>query len=320
MCNMQLQLINSVSYGNVIPAYRKRCDSCGLAMPVLQNDVFIKSPAKQVSFGMTPDAYFGIRGLITKRFVSGLSPQTLKELSEYALSQFKDIALQLEKKGLDIDTFIKDVMSFTTKIKQGLDEQFGEGNYVFVSVGQSPAIFAEILKEMGVETAICPISNLTNAGKIFKSPSFTDKFQTYLKYMENVGLSPEKIKTSNKAYIFTDYTNTGSSLKTFKKILCANGYQEVITRGDKALNNVLHPYQGSAMLVSLQGLLPRKDDFCKKFIKDYLKVMRLKHFSPIFRLPYWKIDKINDYMTDAEQVNANFNMLKFLILKKMLNL
>ena len=61
----------------------------------------------------------------------------------------------------------------------------------------------------------------------------------------------------------------------------------------------------------------KEEKFVESFVDKYLWEMRLKEqYSPTFRLPYEKIDKVQEFK-DKMIVNEKFNMLKFLVIDKM---
>lgn len=226
--------------------------------------------------------------------------EKLKKLSKEEIKALIKIAKENVEKGLE-----QKVLKFTNILEESLNDKYGKNNYVFVSVGQSPAVFAEIMKLHGIESAICPISHLPSLDNVNNFLK-TENFKNYLEYLKTIGLDPQHIKKSDKKYIFTDYIATGKSLETFQKILRRNGFKS---------ENI--------KFVSLQEIAEEnyksygKDyPFIDTFIYKYIAscVLKIK-YSPSFVFPYYHINQVWEY-AKKNPINSNFNMLKFLIMNE----
>ncbi len=261
----------------------------------LSQDVFEKSNVKkEVSFKAWPKILSELNGVTTENYA---------KLSDIELKHLLDVA----KAKID-SKLAEDTTKFTDILKDNLDKLYKNKNYVFVSIGQSPAVLAEALNIKGVETAICPISKLgklDNVNNILKNP----ELKKYFDYLKKLGLGTDKIKSSKKHYVFVDYTVTGKSLKRFEELLRSK-------KGGYNLPNV--------EFISLQKILnsspqnEKEKQFIENFIKTAIHDRKLKDYSPIFKLPVEDIHKVQEYRNNTP-VNENFNMLKFIIMNKNIN-
>ncbi len=290
--------MNNLCVDNLNSVYK--INFCGTTIPhykplkPLGQDTFERTTSKkEISFEGWPKIFSEV-GAVTKEAVAKLSKAEMQHLTSVAKSKIDE-------------QLVGDVTRFSQILKRGLDNKFNK-NYVFVSIGQSPAVFGEALSTMGVKTAFCPISNLTNlggAGSILKNPQLSK----YFDYLKKMGLDPEKMKNSGKQYIFVDYSSTGRSLRIFEELL----------RNKKIGYNL-----PNVKFVSLQDLMEsckpssmEEINFMMDFLKNYVHNPRLKDFSPIFKLPSQDIHLVQQYR-DKTPANEKLNMLKFLVLNKVL--
>lgn len=108
------------------------------------------------------------------------------------------------------------------ELKENLDKEYGEGNYVFECIGTSPSLIARVFEFMGVETHYIPISDLRDV-ELYRlhdiiNNSHWDK-KHYENYLNQQGINSEMLKDNDKHYLFFDYTYSGNSLNLFKEIL-----------------------------------------------------------------------------------------------------
>lgn len=109
----------------------------------------------------------------------------------------------------------------TDFMKTSLDNKYGEGNYVVITIGRSLSSIGKVLGyKIGEENVInLPLSNATR----FSTPnSIKEIKQTEIEglkqYLDSVGLTKENIKNSDKKFILTDYCFSGQSLKATKNL------------------------------------------------------------------------------------------------------
>jgi len=299
---MQTKLVNYNLNLNPKVNYLLVNNSPRFSTPTLKRDVFEKRTIpKEIHFGYNLEASLRTLPKIFKE-IDGVTPESFSKMSKAKVKHLSAVANNFVKKEL-----VSDVLKATKILKDNLDKRYGAGKYVFVSIGQSPAVLAEMLSTIGVETAICPISLLSSniaADKMLKNPDL----QKYFEYLKKIGLDPEKIKISGKKYIFTDFFANGASLSNFREVLTDPkcGYD---------LPNVT--FEPLQYLLTPNIFIKNREDehFMEKFVSQYISNCELKNYSPIFRLPYENIHLVQEYR-DKTPASKSLNMLKFLTLER----
>ena len=206
------------------------------------------------------------------------------------------------------DNYAQDCIKFAEIFKNGLHSitlPKGYDKIKFISIGQSPAVLAETLGIMGLDTAIFPISKLAKLNDkqlkaIAKSESFQNYIKTYLANKDTFGLNLTAIQPHTK-YIFCDYTVSGSSLKNFEKLLEFAGLKN---------NN----FQFIDMETILEKGTKCNSDiaFVRKFLADNIQTATQKKlYSPIFTLD--ALSFLNKLHIDLKP-NPLFNKLKTLMI------
>lgn len=112
-------------------------------------------------------------------------------------------------------------------IKDKLNQEFGEGNYVVIPIGRSLSSIGKCLGNKIGDERVKPLPmssaarflDIDSADSKFYGLERTDAdFDMLKKYLDSMGLSKEEVKKSGKHYIFVDYCNTGRSLAGVKKL------------------------------------------------------------------------------------------------------
>ena len=142
----------------------------------------------------------------------------IKEYNSLNPKEVKNLRKILSDEQIEIrDSVIK-----LTKIVKNNLEQMSPDGYTFVSIGRSPDVIGKALEFQGADVKCCPISNLRfdfYADDLLSEPKYGPKLDLYKNYMDNIGLSSEKINNGKKKICFVDYTSSGSSLKNFQRLL-----------------------------------------------------------------------------------------------------
>ena|GEM_PF-3104585 len=114
-------------------------------------------------------------------------------------------------------------------LKKILDGKYGKDNYIFVSLGRSPAQIARVLEFSGVEVKYIPASNL-NYPHCYGNSEIADYFNFVL---SKQGLTKEKaaenFEKSGKKVVVCDYTQEGISLRKAEKVMHRAGYKSKFT-------------------------------------------------------------------------------------------
>lgn len=159
-----------------------------------------------------------------KQIQSVLKRVKKMNLEEYRLLTEQDKKI-LRKEAQKINDNIykvnpENVINISKIIKYNLDNKFGEGEYVLCSIGRSPALFANVFDNMGLETKICKYSKNNEYYNLFKGEKpIKSGFEKYKKYLDTMGLNVTSIKNSNKKFVFIDYEISGETLRQFEKII-----------------------------------------------------------------------------------------------------
>ncbi len=149
-----------------------------------------------------------------------------RRLSETEKNLLQIKAKYLPKGDIKDKADINDAIALTHTIIKKLDEEYGKGKYVFCSIGRSPALFANVLEAMGIESKICRYSAREDYSEFSSYSIITDKHEKlphiygeYKDYLANMGLDSKTIENSDKTYVFVDYVLGGHNLKTFQEII-----------------------------------------------------------------------------------------------------
>lgn len=141
------------------------------------------------------------------------------------LSEPEKKLLRLKVKYLPSANFndkadVDDVIALSHIIIDNLDKTYGKDKYVFCSIGKSPALFANVLEAMGIESKICRYSARKDLCKFhFCNNRYQQTYDEYKAYLNHLGLDSKTIKNSDKTYVFVDYVMGGRNLKTFQEII-----------------------------------------------------------------------------------------------------
>ena len=186
-------------------------------------------------------------------------------------------------------------------IKNGLNQVFGEGNYIVIPIGRSLSSIGKCLGyKIGEDNVkLLPMSN---AVRFLKPEKCEDEdFDALSEYLDSIGLSKKEIETSGKQYIFMDYCATGLSLLGAEKLLTS----------DKMYGNLENiKFVNIVSFLKQLKLEPSKDEFnpgINNFADDLDRMFchsRFKPYSQVkecYRLSDTKnsVMKPEDYKFDA---------------------
>lgn len=114
---------------------------------------------------------------------------------------------------------VDDCLNTAKSLKHLYDEEYGEGNWEYVSIGRSCANIAKTLTKLGVKSYIIPISGLQGGINDGKELTRQKGFEKYKNFIYEQGLNPLEIENSGKTYIFQDYCDSGKSLRLFEQFI-----------------------------------------------------------------------------------------------------
>lgn len=252
-------------------------------------------------------------------------------ISDYMKLSAKEIENIRKNKCADLDRERADInIELAIELKENLDKEYGEGNYVFEAIGTSPAPIARVMEFMGVETHYLPISNLRTKDEymIFDildgQPSWAKK--PYEEYLHKQGVSPDMLERNNKHYLFFDYTCSGHTLAMYKKIL----QQEFnIPVSDRikflSLNQKMYEFLGDELIDwerEHNALLnyENKSEKSKKIMKYVEHNFRESVAALYAGIPTISISMLRD-IKDADKVNLhrweNYQAYNFCVIDKL---
>lgn len=221
---------------------------------------------------------------------------------KFNIDDYKSLS-RLEKSVLrEVNPISKQValdsIQVATKIKQKLDKDYGEGKYVFCCIGTSPSGIARVLEFMGVETKYLPISKLNWLPNVSAWREYSDKFSNYEKFLDEQGISPEKVVNSDKHFLFYDYWQQGMSLIVFEEMMKKHFGLDLPNVSFESVNDLCY----RACLENLQ-----EPEYSKRYIQKYMDDMEIEEFGGVPHLPIENIDKIDECKFHENLLAKSFN-------------
>ena len=217
-------------------------------------------------------------------------------------------------------TAAKDTLPIAQKIKDFLDKKFGKGKYTFVSIGRSPVMVGRTLECMGVETKYVPISGLHPRynvdGEMVDNTLSYMILNKYIEYLKSIGLSRQKIKKSDKKFIFYDYTSSGDTLREMKKFFKKRIFFSFLgcKCAFRSLNKDIRQLFTPSGFLGIRHLTT--DFSAVSYIDKYLYGSLSATFSHIPKLDYWDANRVFEEIKHFNPSNRvrffNFNILNLL--------
>lgn len=161
------------------------------SIAVLPNDIFIRQD-KETNTEIFPNKKFTVKDYYDLTFGE----------KENLYSKIPDTIRELAFLNADIGIIFK----------YALDEEFGEGNYKFISLGTSPACVGKAMEYMGEDVVYLPMSfsKHTIAKPWLEESPYID---FYKEYMEEKRFSNKHLIEENKVGVLCDYIFTGRSFE-----------------------------------------------------------------------------------------------------------
>ncbi len=223
-----------------------------------------------------------------KRF----SIEDYKKLSRREKDFYRKICNYIDS---DISRITNENIILAESIKNDLDEKYGKNNYVFISLGTSPAAIGRYLELNGIETKYLPLSELkfANENEIAKK----EKYNNYKKFLDSQNLTKEIIDSSDKKYVVFDFANTGRSMQVFERLM-----KEVF---DLDSDNIEYK-------LIRRCICPR--NICDEIITNHLFHCEIEPYTGIPHLPFHEIEKINEISDTDKYCSRTSNMFSFMLM------
>lgn len=236
--------------------------------------------------------------------ISNKSQQLLSKFKKFDISSYNSLSIidkmMLKKTSMDVVEAAEDNVNVGIKVKEYLDRIHGEDNYVFVSVGTSPAGIGRTLEFMGVETKYLPISGLKYYCEDETYKQFEPQFPKYKEFLDEQGLSREEIMSSDKKYIFYDYAMTGSSLSVFSRMIRENFGLDMENVAFGTINY-------DCYIATLKNTKLQKNVVA--FVDKYMADEEIAQYCGVAHLPIWEINKIDECKNFESEKAKRFNFL-----------
>lgn len=233
------------------------------------------------------------------------------EISEY-LSIGKTEKVFIDEKGpLDSYLAAHENAAMGIKYKEYLDEIYGEGNYVFISIGTSPSLIGKALECMGVETKYLPMSGLKDENLDIETFCLLNPMENYADFLKAQDITRKRVQNSTKHFVFCDYTDTGKTLERFQYIMETNFGISGDNVHYRSLNEDLKNTDAD-------------EDAVSSYINSYLKMHDADIYSAVEHLGYFMTDAASfrkESLTkhnDTKVKYFNFYMMKILDSRRLL--
>ena len=225
-----------------------------------------------------------------------LSPDYIDKLrKEYEETMYADPEEEAENK---LTEEIHDVASDI--IIDSLNDEYGEDNWVVISLGRSPASIVNVIGyKVGADKAKhLPMTRATRfAGKNSVEALENTKELSDLKdYLSSIGLGVDEVTESNKHYVLVDYCASGMSL--------FGGYN--LLNSELLYND--NPRVHSRSLVSL---IPA-DNPQNFILEDAFHFGKFKFYSGIKKC--YSLSDTKDSFCKPEEVSLKDNLMRFRLL------
>ncbi|MBQ3101712.1 hypothetical protein IJC60_01790 [bacterium] len=148
----------------------------------------------------------------------------LERYKQFTVKNFRELS-PLKYNALKLHTATKFQNEFKTMSdmiemsEKWLDEKYGKGNWVFVSIGRSLEGLADSLSYKGHDARILPMSGIHHLNLTADEIAHQDDFGIYTRFIKKLGFSKDAIAKDTRHYLFADFCDTGATIQTVKKIL-----------------------------------------------------------------------------------------------------
>jgi len=156
----------------------------------------------------------------------------LSKLKQYSTEEYKTLSEEEKQYLRDMyrdvkttdDMFVEDFHDlFSDRLKDKFDRKYGKGKYSVITIGCS---LSSIGKSLGYKIGEENVINIPMSGagrylneNYLESLKADGSIKNFSTYLESVGLTKEKVQSSDKKFIVMDFCVSGDSLRGAAKLL-----------------------------------------------------------------------------------------------------
>lgn len=216
-----------------------------------------------------------------------------------SLASREKIAVNITNTDPNIKKAAKETVKVANLLKKNLDKKYGKDNYVFVSIGTSPACIGRVMEFSGVETKYLPITDLRDdRATIPNIAKNKEGVKAYKDFLTSQGITKERLENPDKHIIFYDYTNKGTSLRKYKYML--KEVFDLPTNNDKVEFRSINKDFAQILTDSIFADMKLVSDYIGDYIGDYMAGEYSYVYAGIPHLEYNKLEQINDILKEKE--------------------
>ena len=232
----------------------------------------------------------------------GSDDYSLYKLTQKTLKNYRFSKIPAETKRAAHDS-----MQAARIVKGKLDKKYGKDNYVFVSIGTSPAGVAKTIEYMGGDVRYVPISSLRDVQFSYRElPEYQD-YENYSKFLDSIGLDRNDVIKSGKKHVFCDYTCSGITLNAVQYYAQRRGIPDEYT-DFRSLNGMLADYALSN---------PEKTGDILRYNKYYLEDSNIGKYTGIPHLHCMLVNNIDEALkTPQGKASKDFDFALLYYLDK----
>ena len=216
-----------------------------------------------------------------KIFPREITPKWFESLSASDLEKYER-EMQSYRPYLNIGE-LRRFEEYSQYLQDGMKKLSQGKPFQFIGIGQSPALFAKIMQVNGQEAGICPMSELGRLGTTLPLDEAVRNSDKYFQYLKKFNVDFDNLD-KNKNYFFSDYSVSGTSLRSFREFMKAKGIvgdNIRIMPMDSIIAHADIPFEKRPDAVQMDNY--------------YLYMQNLKsRYSPIFKLPVDRLNEIED--------------------------
>lgn len=268
-----------------------------------------KSPGSKFRTGLSEDVFektcYGNLHTKSIPFSSGA------DYIRYIRTGSKETELKLSNISKETKEAAEKSLKAAIAMKGQFDKEFGRDNYVFVSIGTSPAGIARGFEFLGVETKYIPISGVGRTMYNVDELLEIQDTKEYAKFLDSIGLTKEQTERNGKHLIFCDYTSEGTTLRA----------AEYVAREVRNLPEDKLHFRSVQEVLKKASETEEEKEFFEQYVIDYLRDLKIEKYSNTPHLECTDVNSITSVLQNKQPDDVsdfNFAMLNYIDKKGLL--